>query len=368
MPQAPDLYGLLGVSREVSPDEMRKAYLKLAHKYHPDKTGGDKDAEDKLKQINAAYDILKNPEKRAKFDRFGSTDAQSGGGGGFGADMEAPVEDFFDMLFGQGGGRRRASRGTPGNDLELGISVSLNEAAVGVKKTLRFSRLENCAECSGAGAAPGSTAEACAQCGGGGQVRVAQGFFSVTRTCPKCRGAGKVISKPCRKCNGVGQAKASRELAVDIPAGVDTGTRMRVTGEGEAGRGNGPRGDLYVHIEVEDHDLFERDGVTLVCEYPISFAEASLGGTVRVPTLDGEVELKIPAGTQTGAQFRLRGLGMPDLRGYRKGDQIVRAIVETPAKLNRRQKELLKELEELSDHRMHPLKRRFNDAVTKLKK
>ena len=367
MPQAPDLYGLLGVSREAPQEEIRKAYLKLAHKYHPDKTGGNKAAEEKLKKINAAYDILKSSEKRAQYDRFGTTDGQPGGGG-FGADMEAPFEDFFDMLFGQGGGRRRPARGTPGNDLELGLLVTLKEAAVGVKKTLRFSRLENCTDCKGTGAAPGSSAETCSQCGGAGQVRVAHGFFSVTRPCPKCRGAGKVISKPCRKCSGSGQAKASRELSVDIPVGVDTGTRMRVSGEGEAGRDNGGRGDLYVHIEVEKHDLFERDGVTLTCEYPISFAQASLGGTVRVPTLEGEAELKIPAGTQTGAQFRLRGLGLPDLRGYRKGDQIVRAIVETPTKLNRRQKELLKELEELSDHRTHPLQRRFKESAKKSKK
>jgi molecular chaperone DnaJ len=346
---------------------MRKAYLKLAHKYHPDKTGGDKQAEDKLKEINAAYDILKSPEKRAQYDRFGTVDGSGGGGfSGGGAGFEAPFEDFFDMLFGgQGGKRGGRSGGQPGNDLELRLAISLKEASTGIKKKLRYSRLENCGECRGSGAAAGSQPQNCSQCGGAGQVRVAQGFFSVTRPCPQCRGAGKIISKPCRSCSGAGQNKDTRELSVDVPAGVDSGSRLRVTGEGEAGRGNGPRGDLYLHIDVEAHDLFERDGTTIVCEVPISMNQAALGASIRVPTLNKEAELKIPAGTQTGAQFRLRGQGMPDLRGYRQGDQIVRIIVETPAKLSRKQKELLRELEELSDRKNNPLRHHFEEMVKK---
>jgi len=364
MPQR-DLYEILGVPRTASQDEIRKAYLKLAHKYHPDKTGGDKAAEDKLKEVNAAYDVLKNVDKRAQYDQFGSTDGQPFGAGGFGGGFggggfEAPFEDFFDMLFGQGT-RRRAATGRPGNDLELRLSITLEEAAAGSKKKVRYNRLENCAECRGSGAASGSSAETCSQCQGTGQVRMAQGFFSVTRTCPRCGGTGKTISKPCRACSGNGQTKATRELSVDVPAGVDSGSRLRVTGEGEAGTGRGPRGDLYIHIEVRPHEIFERDGTTLLCEVPISFPEAALGATISVPTLTGEAEVKVPPGTQSGAQLRLRGLGLPDLRGYRQGDQIAVILVETPAKLTRRQRELLREFEELSDNRTHPMQRRFRE-------
>lgn len=369
-----DPYEVLGVAREASQDEVRKAYLKLAHKYHPDKTGGDKHAEDKLKEVNAAYDVLKNPEKRQAYDRFGSTDGQGFGGfggggfggqtGGFGGEgFEAPFEDFFDMLFGQGGKRRPGMQ--PGNDLELRLRVTLEEAYKGTKKKLRFGRMENCGECHGTGAAAGSRPETCGQCHGSGQVRVAHGFFSVTRTCPGCAGSGRTVSKPCRSCGGRGQKKSNRELSVDVPAGVDTGSRLRVGGEGEAGVGNGPRGDLYIHIEVEPHPVFKRDGVTIVCELPVSIAQVALGASVRVPTLNGEAELKIPAGSQSGAQLRLRGLGMPDLRGYRQGDQVVRLAVETPVKLSRRQKELLRQFEEESDAKSYPLGKRFADEAGK---
>ncbi|MBI2423908.1 MAG: molecular chaperone DnaJ [Candidatus Hydrogenedentes bacterium] len=360
-----DLYEILGVPKESSQDEIRKAYLKLAHKYHPDKTGGNKDAEDKLKEINAAYDILKNPEKRQAYDRYGTENMQGGFGGAPGqGGFEAPFEDFFDMLFGQG---KRRGGAQPGNDLELRLSIRLEEAAFGAKKKLRFSRMENCNDCSGTGAASGSKPEVCPQCGGSGQVRVAHGFFSVTRTCPKCNGGGKIIANPCRTCSGRGQIKANRELSVDVPAGVDSGSRLRVSGEGEPGRSGGGRGDLYIHIEVEPHPLFERKDTTIICEVPINLAQATLGVTVRVPTLDGEAELKVPAGTQSGAQLRLRGLGMPDLRGYRQGDQIVRVIVETPAKLSKRQREILEEFESLSDDKAYPLKRKFDEKVSKIR-
>lgn len=366
---AKDLYQILGVNRDAPQDEIRKAYLKLAHKYHPDKTGGDKEAEEKLKEINAAYDILKTPEKRKQYDQFGSTSPGGfgGGGGPGGAGFEAPFEDFFDMLFGQkrrpGGGGGGGPSARPGNDLELRLTITLEEAAAGAKKKVRFNRMERCGECSGSGAAPGSQPETCTQCGGQGQVRVAHGFFSVTRTCPQCNGQGKVISKPCRKCSGKGQIKNSRELSVDIPAGVDTGSTLRVSGEGEPGRGGGPRGDLYIHLEVTPHELFQRDGATLLCEVPISFTQAALGDTLRVPTLDKEAELKIPAGTQPGTQFRLRGMGLPDLRGYRQGDLIVKVLVEVPTKLSKRQRELLEEFETLNDPKASPMFKQFFDRL-----
>jgi len=368
MPQSKDLYEILGVSRNASQEEIRKAYLKLAHKYHPDKTGGDKAAEEKLKEVNGAYDILKNPEKRAQYDQFGSMGGgspfgQGGFTGGFGAGFDAPFEDFFDVLFGQGS--RRRSAGRAGSDLEFHLGITLKEAAFGVKKTIRFSRMETCADCSGSGAAPGSRPETCPQCHGAGQIRASHGFFSTTRTCPQCRGAGRIITKPCRKCSGSGQVKGTRELSVDVPAGVDTGSRLRVGGEGQAGTGGGPRGDLYIYIEVAPHPFLARDGNTLLCEVPVSITQAALGASIRVPTLDGEAEIKVPPGTQSGALLRLRGMGMPDLRGYQQGDQIVRIMIETPAKLSRRQRELLEELGSLSDHRTYPQVRQFSERVRK---
>lgn len=375
MAQTKDLYEILGVSRDASQDEIRKAYLKLAHKYHPDKTGGDKEAEDRLKEINAAYDVLKNPEKRAQYDRFGTEGNPFGGGGGFsgfgGEGFEAPFDDFFDMLFGQGkrggmgGGRRGATAPQAGADLELRMSITLKEAAKGTSKKVRFNRHELCTDCKGSGAAPGSTPQTCPECGGSGQMRAAHGFFSVTRTCTRCGGQGRIISDPCRGCGGAGRVKKSRELSVDIPAGVDSGSQLRVSGEGEPGRNGGPRGDLYIAIHVEQDERFTRQGNTIHCEVPIRFTQAALGDTIRVPTIMGEAELKIPAGTQTGTQFRLRGLGMPDLRGYGQGDQIVEVIVETPKHLSKRQKELLKEFQDISEKDNYPLYRRFLDTFFK---
>ena len=368
MAQTKDLYEILGVSREASQEEIRKAYLKLAHKYHPDKTGGDKDAEARLKEINAAYDVLKNAEKRAQYDKFGSAEGNPFGGGGFGGGQgfEAPFDDFFDMLFNQGGrrggGRRGASAAQPGNDLELRLVITLRDAAKGASKTVRFNRQETCGDCNGSGAAPGSTPQTCPECGGAGQVRAAHGFFSVTRTCTRCGGAGKTISNPCGGCGGSGRVRKQRELNVDIPAGVDNGSQLRVSGEGEPGRNGGPRGDLYIAIQVEPDERFKREGNTIVCEVPISFTQAALGDTIRVPTLSGEAELKVPAGTQTGTQFRLRGMGMPDLRGYGQGDEIVKVVVETPKHLSKRQKELLKEFQEIGDKDNYPLYRRFLDS------
>lgn len=364
MPAQKDYYEILGVARDASADQIRKAYLKLAHKYHPDKTGGDKAAEERLKEINEAYDTLKNPEKRARYDQFGAGgDPFSGFGGGAGFD--APFEDFFDVLFGRGatGGRTRRRAARAGNDLEYRVSISLKEAALGTKKPIRFKRAESCGECRGTGAAPGSEPERCSECGGTGQVRRAQGFFSVTTTCPACRGRGTRITRPCANCHGSGQTQIQRELTVDLPPGVDTGSRLRVGGEGEPGANGGPRGDLYIYVQVEPHEIFQREGNDIVCEMPISFPQAVLGDTVRVPTLKGEAELKIPAGTQPGAAFRLRGMGIPDLRGFHTGDQIVRVQVEIPSKLTREQRQLIEEFRDLTNAQSYPLHKRFMDKL-----
>jgi molecular chaperone DnaJ len=363
MPKAKDFYELLGVARDATDQEIRKAYLKLAHLYHPDKTGGDKVAEDKLKEINAAYDTLKNKEKRARYDQFGGQESPFGGFNS-GAGFDTPFEDFFDVLFGRGGGGGRGGRrSAPGNDLEYRVNVTLREAAKGVHKTVRFQRLEVCGDCSGSGASPGTQPEACSHCGGVGQVRMTQGFFSVTRPCPRCRGTGRVVSSPCTRCSGAGRVQLQRELSLDIPPGVDSGSRLRVSGEGEPGIGGGARGDLFIHIEVEEDEIFVREGNNVICNIPISFTQAALGATLRVPTLDGEAELKIPEGTQSGTPFRLRGKGIPDIRGYSRGDQVVRVQVETPRKLNKEQKELLHQFEELSNAKTYPIHQRFWDSL-----
>jgi molecular chaperone DnaJ len=365
---ARDFYELLGVARGASEDEMRTAYRKLAHQYHPDKTGGDKEAEEKFKEVNEAYGVLKNKEKRAHYDQFGTEGPQQGGFGGGFQQGGSPFEDIFDAFFGgQGGqgGRRggRANAATRGNDLEFHTRITLRDAASGVKKTLEFKRKENCGECGGSGAAKGSSPTTCSQCGGAGQVRMAQGFFSVTRTCPQCHGSGSEISDPCKKCRGNGHVETHRELAVDIPAGVDSGSRLRVPGEGEPGRNGGPRGDLFVMIDVQSHPVFERDGTNILCQVPINFPQAVLGDTIKVPTINGEVELKVPSGTQSGTVFKLRGMGMPDLRGYRQGDQLVEVHVETPTKLSKQQKELVKQFGELSTHKTYPHHKRFLDKI-----
>jgi len=366
-----DYYDILGVPRNASQDDIRKAYRTLAHKYHPDKTGGDKAAEEKLKEINAAYNTLRNPEKRAQYDRFGEAGEQfSGARGGFGGfgdfgssgNFTGTFEDIFDAFFGQSGGRRRPGA-TPGNDLEYRLTITLREAAFGTKKTIVLTRMELCGDCNGSGAAPGSGPETCPHCGGSGQVRLAQGFFSVTRTCPHCHGSGRVITNPCKRCGGGGRVAGKRELSVDVPPGVDTGARLRIAGEGEPGSNGGPRGDLYIYMEMEDDDFFVRDRNNIVCEVPISFAQAALGATIRVPTLKNEAELKIPPGTQAGTVFKLRGLGVPDLRGYRQGDQLVKVHVETPTKLTREQKDLLARFDELSNSGNTPLHRRFMDRL-----
>lgn len=362
-----DYYEVLGVSRGASTDEVRKAYLKLAHKYHPDKTGGDKEAETQLKEINEAYDILKNADKRAKYDQFGHMGEQMGAGGfGGGGGFEAPFDDFFDTLFGRGGGGGRGRRGAqPGHDLEYRVAITLREAAKGVQKKVKFKRQEVCGDCNGSGAAPGTKPVSCPDCGGVGQVRRSQGFFSITQTCPRCHGAGSSIESPCPRCSGRGRVRSDRELSFDLPPGVDSGSRLRLSGEGEPGEHGGPRGDLYVLVEVQPDEIFDRDGNDILCEVPISITQAMLGDTIRVPTLEGEADIKVPPGTQPGTSFRLRGMGIKDLRGYHTGDQMVSVQVEIPTRLNGEQKELMKQFNEISNEKHYPIYHRFMEKVKK---
>jgi molecular chaperone DnaJ len=364
-----DYYEILGVSRDASQDEVRKAYLKLAHQYHPDKTGGDKAAEEKLKEINEAYDTLKNKQKRQQYDAFGAAGPQGAGFGGFGGfgagqagGFEAPFDDFFDVLFGRGGrGRRRGSR--PGADLEYHLNVELREAMTGTKKRIRFARREICPDCNGTGAAKGSQPITCPDCGGAGQVRRAQGFFSISQTCPRCGGQGRLVSSPCNRCEGQTRVKSERTLEVAIRAGIDTGHRIRIEGEGEPGEGHGPRGDLYILIEVQPDEVFERQGNDVICQVPISFPQAALGCKMTVPTVLDDEEIKVPAGTQSGAEIVLRGRGFPDIRGYHRGDQIVRIQVEVPTKLTREQRELIEKLQEVSGEHCYPIGQGFWEKI-----
>jgi len=364
-----DYYEILGVSKDASDDEIRKAYRKLAHKYHPDKTGGDKEAEEKFKEIGEAYAVLSDPQKRAQYDRFGHAEpgfqdfegfTRTSSFGGF----EDMFGDVFQDFFGRPSRGRTAAR--TGADLRFDLEISLREAATGTEKNIRLQRAETCQQCQGTGAKSGTGRTPCPQCNGRGQIHRAQGFFSISQTCPRCRGEGSIVKEPCTACGGAGRVKGRRELRVKIPPGVDTGHRLKVRGEGEAGVLGGDRGDLYVVVHVKEHPFFERAGNDLLCEVPISFVQATLGDRIEVPTLDGKVSLKVPAGTQTHKMFRLRGKGMPNVHGYGRGDQLVRVIVETPTRLNEQQKSLLRQFAEVSGDDVHPLKRSFFEKLKDL--
>ncbi|MDX9874323.1 MAG: molecular chaperone DnaJ [Spongiibacteraceae bacterium] len=342
-----DYYEILGVARDASDADIKKAYRRVAMKHHPDRNPDDKAAEEKFKEANEAYEVLSDPQKRAAYDQFGhaGVDGAAGGGGGFGggASFSDIFGDVFGDIFGAAGGRRGGPQ--RGADLRYTLEIDLEEAVRGTEAKIRVPTQVKCEECLGSGARKGTSPVTCATCGGIGQVRMQQGFFAVQQTCPNCRGKGKTIPDPCGRCYGRGTVEETRTLSVKIPPGVDTGDRIRLAGEGEAAPG-GVSGDLYVQISVRDHPIFERDGKHLYCEVPISFADAALGGELEVPTLDGRVKLKIPAETQTGKLFRLRGKGVTPVRGGGPGDLLCRVVVETPVNLTKHQKELLRELQE----------------------
>lgn len=343
-----DYYEVLGVEKGVSDQELKKAYRRIAMKHHPDRNPDNKESEEKFKEASEAYEVLSDSQKRAAYDQYGHAGVGGaggmGGGEGFG-NFSDVFGDVFGDIFGGGGGR---GRGGParGSDLRYTLDLSLEDAVKGTTVKIKVPTLVACEPCNGSGAKSGSKPSQCTTCGGIGQVRMQQGFFSVQQTCPNCRGKGTIITDPCSSCGGQGRTEETKTLSVKVPAGVDTGDRIRLAGEGEAGMDGGPSGDLYVQVSVLPHEIFERDGKNLYCEIPISFVDAALGGEHEVPTLDGRVKLKIPAETQTGKLFRLRGKGVTPIRGGAAGDLMCRVSVETPVNLNSKQKDLLKEFQQ----------------------
>ncbi|GAB3483918.1 molecular chaperone DnaJ [Azotobacter salinestris] len=342
-----DYYEVLGVERGADEAELKKAYRRLAMKYHPDRNPDNKSAEEKFKEVNEAYEVLSDSGKRMAYDQYGhaGVDQSMGGGAGFGAGGANFSDIFGDVFSDFFGGGRGGARGGPqrGSDLRYTLELNLEEAVRGTTVTIRVPTLVHCKTCDGSGAKKGTTPVTCTTCGGIGQVRMQQGFFSVQQTCPRCHGSGKMIADPCPDCHGQGRVEEHKTLSVKVPAGVDSGDRIRLAGEGEAGTLGGPPGDLYVVVSVREHPIFQRDGKHLYCEVPISFADAALGGELEVPTLDGRVKLKIPEGTQTSKLFRLRGKGVAPVRGGAAGDLMCRVVVETPVNLSKRQRELLEE-------------------------
>ena len=346
-----DYYDVLGLNRDASDEDIKKAYRKLAMKYHPDRNPDSKEAEEKFKEGKEAYEILSDADKRRAYDAYGhaGVNPQMGGGGGpegFGGFAEA-FGDIFGDIFGGGGGRGR-SNVYRGADLRYNLEVTLEQAARGTELKIRIPTMESCESCGGSGAKPGTQPKTCSTCAGQGAVRMSQGFFSVQQTCPTCHGSGKMIASPCGSCHGAGRVKKHKTLAVKIPAGVDEGDRIRLSGEGEGGVNGGPSGDLYVVIHLKEHTVFARDGNDLHCEMPVSFTLAALGGEIEIPTLDGQAKVKIPAETQSGQTMRLRGKGIKGVRATHPGDLLCRIVVETPVRLTERQKELLRELEEIN--------------------
>ena len=343
-----DFYELLGVDRRASSSELKKAYRKLAMQYHPDRNPGDAEAETKFKEISVAYDILSDEEKRDAYDRFGHAAFQGGGGAGFDGNFGTSFADVFDDLFGEfmGGGRQRRGGDSRGADLRYNMEISLEEAFNGKSAKITIPTTAPCDGCDGSGAEAGSQPSTCGTCQGHGKVRAQSGFFTIERTCPNCGGVGRVISNPCKKCSGAGRVEKDKTLSVNIPKGVEDGTRIRLTGEGEAGLRGGPPGDLYIFLSVQPHEVFQRDGSNIYCRVPIAMTTAALGGDIDVPTLDGgRVSVSLPEGTQTGRQFRLRGKGMPHMRGRGQGDMYVQAVVETPVNLSKEQADLLRQFE-----------------------
>ncbi len=366
-----DYYTLLGVSRDASAEDIKKAYRKQAMQYHPDRNPGDEEAEHKFKEINQAYEVLKDEDKRAAFDRFGHAAFEQGGpgggGGGFGGFGGGGFADIFEEMFGGQGGGGRAGSGR-GSDLRYNMEISLEEAYEGKKTSIRVPTSTSCDDCSGSGAAGGAPPVACVTCGGHGRVRSQSGFFTVERTCPSCQGTGKVIKEPCRTCAGQGRVHKEKTLSVTVPSGVEDGTRIRLSNEGEAGLRGAPAGDLYIFLTVAPHRLFRRDGANIHCRVPIPMTTAALGGSIEVPTVEGaRTRMTIPSGAQSGQQFRLKGRGMRILRSESRGDMFVQITVETPVNLTKKQKELFKEFEGMGSAKKHsPQSHGFFDKVKEL--
>lgn len=361
-----DYYEVLGVSRTATDQELKSSYRKLAMEYHPDRNPDNREAEEKFKELNEAYGVLSNAETRARYDRYGhagvgnSTSSQPWGEGGFGG-----FEDILGDLFGDIFGARGSRRGGPqrGADLRYDYEITLEQAAAGHKTKITIPRLENCETCHGSGAAAGTSPVTCNACGGAGQVRFQQGFFSVSRTCHQCRGTGRMITDLCKTCRGQGRVEKEQELEIKIPAGVDTGARLRLAGEGEAGPNGGPKGDLYVVIHVKEHDVFERQGNNLYVNVSVSFTQAALGADIKIPTLDGDDSLTIPEGTQTGSIFRVKGKGIVSLQGMGRGDLFVVATVVTPTRLTREQKKLLEQFAATEEKQNTGAAKRFGSKV-----
>ena len=374
-----DYYEVLGVSKTATQDELKKAYRKLARKYHPDLNKDNEEAAEKFKECNEAYSVLSDDQKRAQYDQFGHAAFENGGmggsggfggAGGFGGFGGSGMEDIFDMFFGGQGGRggSRAKSGPQrGADLRFDLEITFEEAAFGLEKEINLYRDETCDHCHGEGAEPGSKVESCPECNGTGYVRFTQntmfGQMVNERPCSRCKGEGKIISEPCKECRGKGTVKRNKKLKVKIPAGVDNGSRLRVSGEGEAGAKGGPSGDLYVYLYVKPHKFFERDGTTVLCEVPINIVQATLGADIKVPTLDGQVTMKVPEGTQPGKILRLKGKGIPSLRGGSRGDQLVRIKVVVPTKLSDKQKDALRKFADISKDNINPEEKSFMDKV-----
>jgi len=366
-----DFYDTLGVNRDADDAELKKAYRKLAMKHHPDRNPNDKTAEQNFKNVNEAYEVLKDGEKRAAYDRFGHAAFEQGGagagagGGGFGGGGFGGFSDIFEEMFGGAGGQRRGGGDRKGSDLRFNMEVSLEDAFNGKQTEIRVPTSVACDSCHGSGAAGGAAPVSCGTCQGHGRVRAQQGFFTVERTCPTCQGTGDVIKDPCRTCVGAGRVQKEKTLSVNIPAGVEDGTRIRLSGEGEAGLRGAPAGDLYIFLSMKAHRIFQREGADIYCRVPIPMAKAALGGTIEVPSVDGSrARIKIPAGTPTGHQFRLKGKGMTVLRSKARGDMFIQAFIETPVNLTERQKELLKEFDnENSSEHTSPESHGFFDKV-----
>jgi molecular chaperone DnaJ len=369
-PQKRDYYEVLGVQRTATAQELKSAFRKLALQHHPDKNPGDTVSEEKFKECSEAYEVLADPDKRAKYDRFGHQAPGGFGPSPFDAGFSGNINDIFGDIFGEifGGQRARGQRGgkSRGADLRYNLEIGFAEAAFGTEAKVKIPRHKQCNTCHGSGSKPGTGPTTCPACHGAGELRMTQGFFQISRTCGQCQGLGKVVTDPCQTCRGAGKLETESVLTVKVPPGVDTGTRLKLTGEGEPGDRGGPPGDLYVVVHVQEHPIFVREDTEVICEVPISFTQAALGSTIDVPTLDGKVKMKIPSGTQSGKVFRLRGKGIPHLNGYQRGDQHVRVTVEVPEKLSRKQRDLLEQFAAIEGEDTHPQSKSFIDKVKEL--